>query len=139
MITETQARLLIMDQIGTMAEAHTSYPLKIEQPGYDTLDETLQINPYVKYFLDFMGTDQADLGENPLGKHVGQLQLHAVFKEGKGMMAGAALRTFMRPYFSLVNLGGVHFHMAEPHKGACIKGWEHLPLLVDFWYFSAEQ
>lgn len=139
MITETQARLLIMDQIAFMAEAHTGYPLVVEQPGFALVDETLQLTPYVKYFLDFMGTDQADMGENPLGKHVGQLQLHAVFKEGTGMMEGTALRTFMRPFFSLVNLGGVHFHMAEPHRGACIKGWEHLPLLVDFWFHSAEQ
>lgn len=139
MITETEVRLLIMDRIADMAAAHTDYPLVVEQPGFTTVDQVLQTNPYVMYFLDFMGADQAEIGENPLVKCVGQLQLQAVYKEGTGEMAGAALRDFMRPYFSRINLGQVHFHVAEPYKGALIKGWEHLPLLLNFWYHSPNQ
>lgn len=136
-MTETQARLLIMNRIADMAAAHSAYALVVEPDNFKVIDETLQTLPFVRCFLDFMGADQADIGTNPLAKFVGQLQLHAVFKEGTGMMEGTALREFMRPYFSLVDLGEIHFHVAEPYKGACIKGWEHLPLLLNFWYFSS--
>lgn len=138
-MTETEARLLIMSRIADMAEAHAPFALAVEQPGHQTIDETLQVQPFVRYFLDFMGADQAELGGNPLVKYVGQLQLHAVYKENTGEMEGAALRTFMRPFFSAVNLGGIQFHVAEPHRGAVIKNWQHLPLLLNFYFFSPNQ
>lgn len=132
-MSETSARLAIMDVVAQIVEAHTAYVLNVETDNRRPIDLALQQNPYLKVMIDFMGADQANLGANPITRHTGQIVIHVVTKVGSGTMQAAALRDLICPYFNLKNLGAVHCYAAERIRSARVGEWEHWPILINFW------
>ncbi len=135
-MNETAARLAVMTVIEQIVTDWTDYTLVVEPENHDVVNQATQVNPYLKVWIDFLGADQLDLGPTPREMQSGQVMLHVVAKCGTGTKSAAALRDFIRPYLSLKNLSGLQCHAAELYKPKEIKGWEHFPILVNFYYHS---
>lgn len=136
-MNETLARQAIMTVLAQIQTAWTEFDLKIDSENRDIIDQASQQNPYLAIEIDFLGADQMDLSPNPLVRQTGQLVVYAVEKVGSGTARAARLRDFVRPRFSLQNLGAggtLHCHAAEIYKSKTIAGWEYFPVLVNFWY-----
>lgn len=139
MMNETLARQALMTVVAQIVEDWTEYPLVIETDNRNAVDQSQQVEPYLKVMIDFLGGHQADMADNPIERHYGQIVLQVVVRCGDGTAEGATLRDFIRPYFSLKNLGGLQLEAAERHKSREILGWEHLPLLATFYFHALSQ
>jgi hypothetical protein len=132
-MSETAARLAIQGVIADIVEAHTAYPLVVEMDNRVVVDQSKQINPYLKVMIDFLTAGQADLSDNPLKQSLGQIVIHVVVKAGTGSVAGSTLRDLICPYFDAKVMGPVHCHMAERQRTQAIAGWDYAPILINFW------
>lgn len=133
-MNETLARAAIMTVIGQVVTDWTAYTLVVEPENRRVVDQATQVNPYLMVWIDFLSAQQADMADNPLVRYTGQIVIHVVAKCDSGTKPAAALRDFIRPYLSMQNLGTLHLDVAEIYRAKEIKGWEHFPLLVNFWY-----
>ncbi len=134
MTTETAAVAEITTRLATAKAAWSAYTLIIETDNNKLVDQTTQVNPYLKASVLLYSADQMDMADNPFVKQRGQILLMVVAKENTGMAPTRALRDFLTPYFDLENLGTVQCQAAERHLGRTINGWEHTPLVINFWY-----
>lgn len=135
-MNETLARAALMTVMQQIVDDWTLYPLVVEPDNRDLVDQVLQLDPYVKVEIDFLGSEQADMADVPLEKHVGQMMIYVVSRKGSGTVDGAILRDFIRPYFSLKKFGVLQCHSAEIYKSKEIKGWEYWPILLNFYFHS---
>lgn len=136
-MNETLARAAIMTVIQQAVDDWDDFPLLVETENRRIIDQATQVNPYLRVWIDFLGAQQAELGLNPLVRQTGQIMVQVVVKCDSGTRLPATLRDFLRPYLSLKNLGGLQTSVAEIYKSKEIKGWEHYPLLINFWYHEA--
>ena len=133
-MSEVLARQGIMTAMAAAVTAHTSYPLVVEADNRKLVDQVAQSDPYIQISIAFMSAEQSDMADHPIVRQMGQIILAVAVKEGTGTAAGAALRDFIRPYFSMKNLGIVRTHAAEIYSSKTHMGWEYTPLLINFWY-----
>jgi hypothetical protein len=134
-MSEVTARQNIMTVIQQIVTDWTAYTLAVDSENRDLIDQATQVNPYLEIEIDFLGATQADLGDRPFVRQVGQVVIDVVAKAGSGTAAASALRDFILPRFDLKVLGIVHCHEAELHRSKTIKDWDHFPILVNFWYY----
>ena len=129
-----QARIDIMTVVSQIVTDWTAYPLQVEAPNWDVIDQATQANPYLQVDIDLLGGEQKTVGLRPVVRQYGQVLLCVVSKGGTGTSAGNVLGDFILPYFDLQTLGTVRTHAVLPVKGKGRDGWWYQPWLVDFWY-----
>lgn len=133
-MTLTEARAAIMAVVAQMQIDHTAYPLVVETSNRDVVDQALQVKPYLKVTVAFMGGDQMDMADKPRIKQHGQVLLCAVAKGGSGEAEALELLDFITPYFDLARLGSIECHACTAVDAKEDKGWWHAPAIVDFYY-----
>lgn len=132
-MSEVTARAEIMNVIAQIVEDFTAYPLVVEPDNRKVVDQGTQTKPYLAVMIDFLTERQMDLSNRPRVQAQGQIVICVVVKENSGTAAGATLRDFIEPYFSLKNLGTVNCHATEKQRTKVIAGWEYMPILINFW------
>lgn len=137
--TTTQLREAVMAVVGQIVADHTGYPLVVETPNRDVVDQAAQVYPYLQVSVVTMLGEQAELGPNPMIRREGQILLAAVVKDGAGVADAEALMDFVLPYFSTAQLGIVQCHAAHPVQGKEFKGWWYQPAIVPFFYFAKDR
>lgn len=131
----TDTRTDVMTVMTAIVSAWTDYPLLVEAPDRDVVDQTLQTNPYISVDIKMMGGEQKELGRKPLTEQRGQIVLMVTSKCGTGTVAANKLLDFVVPYFELKDLPlCVRTHTADVFGAKEIKGWRHSPILVNFFY-----
>ena len=134
MTTEAAAVAEITTRLATAQAAWSTYTLLVESENNSLVNQVTQVNPYLKLSVLMYSAEQMDMADNPFVKQRGQIVLMVVAKENSGMAPTRALRDFLTPYFDLENLGTVQCQAAERHLGRLVNGWEHTPLVINFWY-----
>jgi hypothetical protein len=132
-MSETAARVALQEVLAQIQEDHVAYPLAIELDNRFTINQETQDKPYLKVMLDFLRADQADMADKPRTRHLGQIVLSIATKHGSGCLEASALRDFVMPYFNLKQLGPMQCQAAERHRSVPLAGWEHFPVLINFW------
>lgn len=124
----------VMGIVKQIRDAWTQWPLKVEAENRQ-LGENDKAMPYLKVKVDFMDSEQVELGSGPVQvKEVGQILLSVVSKCGTGTADSDQLAAFIKPYFDRRILTTLRTHPVAPAGAREIKGEYYTNLLVDFWY-----
>jgi hypothetical protein len=135
-MTLTQLRQAVMTVVQQIVTDHTAYPLVVETPNRDVVDQAAQVNPYLAIAVKPLTGEQAEIGIAPLSRMDGQIQISAVVKDGAGVADAEALLDFVLPYFHLQNLATVQCQAAHAVGGREVKGWWYESAIVPYYYFT---
>ena len=138
-MTLTQVHQAVMAVVQRIVTDHTEYPLLVESENRSIVDQAGQTRPYLQVTIEVLDAEQASLGPRPQVKHVGQILLAAVVKDGAGTLEAKALLDFAMPYFSTLTFGTLQCQAAKPTRGREVKGWWYQPAIVPFFYFQQLQ
>lgn len=124
----------IMQVLQQAAADHTTYALTIETGNRSVVDQSTQVDPYLKAEIKFLTGDQLDLGTAPKTEQWGQIWLSACCKEGDGELELMKLLDFLAPYFAYKSLGLTQCRAVVRVQPKTINGVYRLPALVNFFY-----
>jgi hypothetical protein len=133
-MSREQVRIDVATVVQAIVTAWTDYPLVVEMDNQEAVDQSVQTNPYLQVQIMHLDADQADMSSNPFVKHNGQILFAVVSKAGTGTTDANKLLDFIRPYFSLKNIGITHCKAFEDNSGKPHNGWWYSPAIVNFWY-----
>jgi hypothetical protein len=111
----------------------TAYPLIIEYDNKIVVDTAAQVNPFLQVRMKLIDGYQMELASNPHHRIIGQIELAAVIKDGKGTAQAYALLDHFYPKLHRKSLGSVRTLMALPAPTKKHMGWNYYPVLIPLW------
>src|ERR1700741_4402610 len=112
----------------------TAYPLVVEADNRVAVDQSKQVNPYLKVEIDDLAGGQADIGNHPLVEERGQLILYACIKAGNGPLLARQLLDFIIPYFDCKIINSIQCQGAYVARKQEVAGWTYLPVIFNYYY-----
>lgn len=133
-MNRTQVNAAVAAVLQQIIVDHTSYPLVVEQANKDVVDQSTQVNPYLRVKVIMLTADQLDLADHPWVEKWGQIWLTAVCKPGEGTANVTALLDFVIPYFELKRIGGLNCQAVPSIGGKEASGLWCEPAIVNFYF-----
>ena len=132
------SRELIRRDIVTAVEAIRAnlvlpYPLVVEYDNVAVVDTKTQFDPFITVEIKYLSAEQADLGNNPLRRQWGQINLAAVVPEGSGTAKANQLLDWFIPRLGLRAFGSVRTHVVTDAPAKMHLGWVYYFVAVPFW------
>lgn len=111
----------------------TDTKLVVEYDNGLTVDHAVQAKPYLQVNIQFMDGYQADLGDSPTHRVLGQLVLIAWVKAGTGSKTAYGLVEHFYKGMQHRQIGSVRLKVGIPTKQAKLDDWIGFPVLLPFW------
>jgi hypothetical protein len=130
----SDTRTAVAAVLAQIQDDFSDYRLLIETDNRTLVNQKTQTVPYLRVEIETLSGGQESLGKNPLVEQRGQILLYACAREGSGPTLADELRDFVIPYFDRKVLGFVQCYAAVATRPRIIKGWEHYPVVVTYYY-----
>lgn len=127
-------RQSIVTAVEAVKSGAPTSPLVIEYDNRIVVDTQTQTLPFLVVNVVYFDGFQADLGDHPIQRIMGQIHIIAAVKEGSGSAKALALLDYFIPAIQRKSFGSVRTYMSKVAPMKPYLGWCYYPALIPFWF-----